>query len=79
MSSAISFDLPGLRRDAIAKFDYDKQQDDEISLRTGDVLVNVCRVYIYTIVYFTAPFSSFFPGRGGLVQGNSQRSHWYVP
>ena len=30
--------------DAIVKFDYEKQQDDEISLRTGEILVNVRQV-----------------------------------
>ena len=30
--------------DALVKFDYGKQHDDEISLHTGDILLNVCQV-----------------------------------
>ena len=45
-----------IRTEAVVKFDYDKQQDDELTLRVGEVVENVRQVsvsffspHIYTV------------------------------
>ena len=44
--------------DAVVTFDYDKQQDDELTLRAGEILVNVNHVSI--LLYLLTPGLNFF-------------------
>ena len=68
--------------DALVKFDYDKQHDDEISLRTGDILLNVYQV---SFLQWFSPTNIIIYhchsclDRGGLVCGYSKWSYWRVP